>query len=86
MKLLFWLQKLMACSINSLKVQVTQPALVEQRTLGRWAIHSCLACGQPTHAISHDKNGPYALLVCKSNQVSINFSVQLHSVSIININ
>ncbi|XP_075972803.1 proline-rich Akt substrate 40 kDa isoform X2 [Anticarsia gemmatalis] len=67
---IFFSEKLMSCSVNSLKKQVAQPALVEQHTVGRWTIHSCLACGQPTHAISHDKNGPYALLVCKANQTT----------------
>ncbi|KAJ8726925.1 hypothetical protein PYW08_015322 [Mythimna loreyi] len=67
---IFFSEKLLSCSLGSLKLQVAQPALVEQRSLGRWTVHSCLACSQPTHAISLDKNGPYALLVCKSNQTT----------------
>ncbi|KAH9646036.1 hypothetical protein HF086_017565 [Spodoptera exigua] len=67
---IFFSEKLLSCSLSSLKSQVTQPALVEQRAVGRWTVHSCLACGEATHAISHDKNGPYALLVSKSNQTT----------------
>lgn len=67
---IFFSEKLFACSVNSLKTQVVQPALVNQSTVGRWVIHSCLACGTFTHAISIDKNGPYALLVCKANQTT----------------
>ncbi|XP_026747036.1 uncharacterized protein LOC113508290 isoform X2 [Trichoplusia ni] len=65
-----FIYKLLSCSLSSLKTEVAQPALVDQRPLSRWTVHSCLACGQATHAISHDKKEPYALLVCKSNQTT----------------
>ncbi|CAB3224985.1 unnamed protein product [Arctia plantaginis] len=67
---IFFSEKLLSSPIDSLKTQIAQPALVDRRSVDRWVVHSCLACGQPMHAISHDKNGPYALLLCKVNQTT----------------
>lgn len=67
---MFFSEKLLQCTLDSLKIQITQPELVDKRSVGRWTIHSCLACGQSTHAISHNKTESYALLVCKANQTT----------------
>ncbi|CAH2979513.1 unnamed protein product [Chilo suppressalis] len=48
-------QNMLTVPADSLKSFVAQQALVGQRIVGRWTLHSCLACGQTTHAILHDK-------------------------------
>jgi hypothetical protein len=56
---------------NATKPAVAQPALVSQRIVGRWTVHSCLACDQITHAVLNDKQiGPNITLLPKSTHVS----------------
>ncbi|GBP43427.1 hypothetical protein EVAR_33955_1 [Eumeta japonica] len=66
----FFNEKLILSSGNNLKTVVVQPALIEQQVLGRWIFHSCLACGQKTHATLQDKNN--IALIRKEIQTTIN--------------
>ncbi|XP_063374758.1 uncharacterized protein LOC134662459 [Cydia amplana] len=65
---IFFSEKLVSTPLNSLKSQVVQPALVCQRAVGRWTLHSCLACGLVTHAISQDR--PSTVLIPKATQTT----------------
>ncbi|XP_061706092.1 uncharacterized protein LOC133517004 isoform X2 [Cydia pomonella] len=65
---IFFSEKLLSTPLNSLKSQVVQPALVYQRGVGRWTLHSCLACGLVTHAISQDR--PSTVLIPKATQTT----------------
>ncbi|KAI5641969.1 hypothetical protein NE865_05968 [Phthorimaea operculella] len=65
---IFFSEKLVSCGSGSLKSQVAQPALLGQRTVGRWQINSCLACGQNTHAVLPDRSS--LVLLCKSTHTT----------------
>ncbi|KAJ0179267.1 hypothetical protein K1T71_004979 [Dendrolimus kikuchii] len=67
---IFFNEKLLCCPIAALEKQIVQPALVGDRSVGRWVLHSCIACGQTTHAISQDRTSPINLLVAKSIQTT----------------
>ncbi|XP_068627780.1 uncharacterized protein PRAS40 [Battus philenor] len=65
---IFFSEKLMSSSINTLKTHIAQPALLGHRMVGRWTIESCLACEQTTHAIFQDKT---TILICKSIETTL---------------
>ncbi|CAH2268186.1 jg8193 [Pararge aegeria aegeria] len=64
----FFNEKLLICQVNELKVNLVQPALIGRRTVDHLTLESCLACGQTTHAILHDKN---LVLMPKSIQTTL---------------
>ncbi|KAL0883815.1 hypothetical protein ABMA27_015904 [Loxostege sticticalis] len=76
---IFFSENLLACPANLLKTVVVQQALVGQRAVGRWNLHSCLACGITTHALLHGKpDEPKIVLIPKSIQVIGSLSKQLN--------
>ncbi|XP_026765196.2 uncharacterized protein LOC113523420 [Galleria mellonella] len=69
---IFFSEKLLSCFVSSLKIKVTQQALLGLRTVGRWVIHSCLACNQSTHAVLSDRtNGESIALINKSTLTTV---------------
>ncbi|CAG9791901.1 unnamed protein product [Diatraea saccharalis] len=69
---IFFSQSMLAVPVNSLKSVVAQQALVGHHTVGRWTLHSCLACGQTTHAILNDNTtGSNLAVIPKSTQTTI---------------
>ncbi|XP_059060036.1 uncharacterized protein LOC131853219 isoform X2 [Achroia grisella] len=69
---IFFSEKILSCPISSLKIKSTQQALLGLRTVGRWDIHTCLACNQSTYAVLKDKsNGPCVALIAKSTLTTI---------------
>ncbi|KAL0839478.1 hypothetical protein ABMA28_016187 [Loxostege sticticalis] len=69
---IFFSENLLACPANLLKTVVVQQALVGQRAVGRWNLHSCLACGITTHALLHGKpDEPKIVLIPKSIQTTV---------------
>lgn len=69
---IFFSEKLLATPINSLKRVVVQQALVGQQPVGRWVLHSCLVCGQVTHAVLQDKTTrANVALIPKSAQTTL---------------
>ncbi|KAL4703397.1 hypothetical protein ACJJTC_011186 [Scirpophaga incertulas] len=68
----FFSEKLLATSVNSFKTSVAQPALLKEIIAGNWILHSCLACGKTTHAVSQNSvNGLKQALIPKSNLTTI---------------
>ncbi|KOB79480.1 Lobe protein [Operophtera brumata] len=67
---IYFSEKLFSCASNEIKIQVVQPALIGQRFVGNWTVHSCLSCGQTTHAILQDKHRPNICLFNKSLQTT----------------
>lgn len=69
---IFFSEKLLKCFVSSLKIKVTQQALLGLRTVGRWVIHSCLACNQSTHGVLSDRtNGESIALINKSTLTTV---------------
>ncbi|XP_028156312.1 uncharacterized protein LOC114349917 [Ostrinia furnacalis] len=69
---IFFSESLLSCPAKLLKTTVVQQALVGQRTVGRWTLHSCLACGITTHAVLNGKsNDTNIVLVPKSIQTTV---------------
>ncbi|KAG7305412.1 hypothetical protein JYU34_009481 [Plutella xylostella] len=64
---IFFSEKLLS-SVGSLKISIAQSALTGSRTVGRWTIHFCLACGQTTHATAQDR--PHMALICQAIQTT----------------
>ncbi|XP_034825481.1 uncharacterized protein PRAS40 isoform X2 [Maniola hyperantus] len=63
----FFSEKLLSCPADQLKVNSVQPALIGHRIVDSLTLESCLACGQTTHAILHDRN---IVLIPKSIQTT----------------
>lgn len=77
----------MICPVELLKTTVAQPALVGQRTVGRWSMHLCLACGQTTHASLNGKlNGINIVLIPKAIQVLTFFQKLVFELKVLCVN
>ncbi|KAG6453784.1 hypothetical protein O3G_MSEX008330 [Manduca sexta] len=81
---IFFSEKLLSCPANGVKRQVVQQALAGTHVVGRWTIHTCLACDQITHAILQDKNALSVMLIPKTLQTSsdrVNYLKKSHNFS-----
>lgn len=67
---IFFSEKLLSSPANILKTQIEQQILVGTSVVGRWTLHTCLACGMTVYALLQDNRGSSIVLINKQMQTT----------------